>query len=102
MQDPRTNRIVWEYRTAEPTDFYSRTRGASQRLDNGNTLITESENGRIFEITRDGDVVWEFVNPSLSKKREPGIVVRARRLAGLDFNEALRRVQSGEELPLVD
>ena len=33
------------------------------RLKNGNTLITESDFGRAFEITREGDVVWEYYNP---------------------------------------
>jgi hypothetical protein len=100
--DPRANRIVWEYRADEPQQFYSRTRGASQRLRNGNTLVTESEKGRVFELTPDGDTVWDFVNPSLSEEREPGVVVRARRLAGLDFGEVVRRVESREPLPLVD
>ena len=100
--DPRTDEIVWEYRAEVPTDFYSRTRGASQRLSNGNTLVTESEKGRIFEITRDGEVVWDFVNPSLSVEREPGVVVRARRLEGVDHTDAIARLSSGAGLPLTD
>jgi hypothetical protein len=39
-----------------------------QRLPNGNTLITESDNGRVFEVTRDGEVVWEFFMPTVSQK----------------------------------
>ena len=38
------------------------TCGTTQRLDNGNTLITESDFGRAFEVTSDGDIVWEFFN----------------------------------------
>jgi hypothetical protein len=100
--DPRSDRIVWEYRAAEPTSFYSRTRGASQRLANGNTLVTESEKGRIFELAPDGEVVWDYVNPDLSEAREPGVIVRARRLEGLDLSEIRRRLGAGEPLPLVD
>ena len=37
--------------------------GTSQRLPNGNTLITESENGRAFEVVPGGDIVWEYNNP---------------------------------------
>ena len=33
-----------------------------QRLPNGNTLITEADTGRVFEVTRKGEVVWEFGN----------------------------------------
>ena len=43
--------------------FWSNVRGDQQRLANGNTLITESEGGRIFEVSPDGEIVWEFINP---------------------------------------
>ena len=39
------------------------TKGSNQRLPNGNTVVTESEKGRIVEVTREGRVVWEYVNP---------------------------------------
>jgi hypothetical protein len=44
-------------------DLFSKTLGSVQRLPNGNTLISESENGRAVEVTREGRVVWEFCNP---------------------------------------
>ena len=47
-----------------PVDFYSRSGGGCQRLPNGNTLITSSDDGHAFEVTREGDVVWEFFNPT--------------------------------------
>ncbi len=100
--DPRSGEIVWEYRAPEPGDFYSETRGAAQRLSNGNTLVTESGAGRVFEVTRSGEVVWEFVNPALSAKREPGVIVRMRRLEGLDFAGLTARLERGEPLPSVD
>src|SRR5262245_65643091 len=37
--------------------------GCAQRLPNGNTLITESSFGRFFEVTKEGEIVWEYVNP---------------------------------------
>jgi hypothetical protein len=43
--------------------FYTELCGASQRLPGGNTLITESEAGRAFEVTPDGTMAWEFVSP---------------------------------------
>lgn len=61
--DPLTGRTVWEY-GGRGVDFSSRTMGSCQRLANGNTLITESENGRAVEVTRDGRTVWEFYNPA--------------------------------------
>ena len=61
--DPETAAITWAYAGTEEQPFDSEVRGAQERLANGNTLITESVAGRIFEVTRDGDVVWDFINP---------------------------------------
>jgi hypothetical protein len=62
--DPVTKEIVWEYHGKEPQDFHSNSCGANQRLPNGNTLITETDRGRAFEVTPDGEIVWEYVNPA--------------------------------------
>ncbi|HJP05426.1 MAG: hypothetical protein QGG67_07840 [Gammaproteobacteria bacterium] len=32
-------------------------------LPNGNTLITESDRGRLLEVSPAGEIVWEYVNP---------------------------------------
>jgi hypothetical protein len=61
--DPRTGAVVWQY-GGPGGDLFSKTLGSCQRLPNGNTLITESENGRALEVTRDGRVVWELYNPN--------------------------------------
>ena len=68
--DPLAKEIVWEYRSEPPKKFFSAKRGYSQRLPNSNTLITESEKGRVFEITREGKIVWEFYSPNI--KMEAG------------------------------
>jgi len=72
--DPVPKDIVWEYQAIPARDFFSQSRGSCQRLPNGNTLITESDRGRVFEITHSGEVVWEFYNPDIradEKKRAP-------------------------------
>lgn len=61
--DPRTMEIVWQYGGTAEAPLESRIRADQQRLANGNTLITESDGGRIVEVTPDGTIVWEFVNP---------------------------------------
>lgn len=61
--DPRTNEIVWEYRDTPPYNFFSPLVSGARRLPNGNTLITEGLFGRIFEVTPEKEVVWEYVNP---------------------------------------
>ncbi len=60
--DPLTKKIVWEYRDPEGR-FFSHSSGRCSRLPNGNTLIVETVNGRIFEVTADQRIVWEFYNP---------------------------------------
>ena len=61
--DPMTSEITWQYRGTRAQPFDSEVRAAQQRLPNGNTLITEAVGGRLFEVTADGDIVWEFINP---------------------------------------
>jgi len=56
--DPFTQRIAWRH-----GGFDSAFCGSVRRLPNGNTLITETNGGRAFEVTPDHAVVWEFVNP---------------------------------------
>jgi hypothetical protein len=55
--------VVWEFRGSDREPFYSKTCGTAERLTNGNTLITETDFGRAFEVTPDGRIVWEFYNP---------------------------------------
>jgi len=61
--NPKTNKIEWEYRDKNPANFYSSICSGAQRLPNGNTLICESTKGRLFEVTSDGETVWEFISP---------------------------------------
>jgi len=54
---------VWEYRDSPEVNFFSPRQGNARRLANGNTLICEAQFGRLFEVTPDGELVWEYVNP---------------------------------------
>lgn len=73
--NPVTFQTVWEYSTytaLQPTlkgntrqvskVFFSLFTSNAQRLPNGNTLICEGGTGRIFEVTADNELVWEFVD----------------------------------------
>lgn len=60
--NPATNEIVWKYQEPIPWNFYSPHISNAQRLPNGNTLINEGAFGRFFEVTSEGEVVWEYVN----------------------------------------
>lgn len=61
--------MVWQFRGSPERPFYSETCGTTQRLPNGNALITESDYGRALEVTSEGEVVWEFNNPERAGDR---------------------------------
>ncbi|REE22231.1 MULTISPECIES: aryl-sulfate sulfotransferase [unclassified Paraburkholderia] len=61
--DPVSREVVWSYADDMVNMFYSAFMGNAQRLANGNTHITESATGRLFEVTPAGEVVWEYVIP---------------------------------------
>jgi len=86
--DPTTLEIKWQYTPKEagfvvPLDaarFYSPFISSAQRLPNGNTLITEGSDGRIFEVTPGHQLVWEYISPYWRKPPlELNLVYRAYR-----------------------
>ena len=56
----RTVSTIFDGGGEEP--FYSQYRGKHQVLANGNILLAETDRGRAFEVTPDGEVVWEVIN----------------------------------------
>ena len=81
--NPLDNSIVWSYDAGKSNQpiwtFFSHYISGSQRQPNGNTLICEGANGRIFEVSADGEIVWEYVHPfaNLSGKVPNRTVFRA-------------------------
>lgn len=61
--NPKTNKIVWQFEGGEKHKFFATHVSGAQRLSNGNTLITDGPKGHVFEVTKDGEVVWDFNNP---------------------------------------
>ncbi|MCK9228698.1 MAG: arylsulfotransferase family protein [Syntrophorhabdaceae bacterium] len=73
--NPTTYEVVWEYKQPNKTTdvngngetkgnerkFFSIMMSSAQRLVNGNTFICESNTGRIFEVTKEGETVWEYI-----------------------------------------
>ena len=64
--NPNTGETVWEYKAKPYSSFFSANISGVQRLWSGNTLICEGYKGCVFEVTKEGEIVWEFVNPYLS------------------------------------
>ena len=69
--------VAWKYQGNAREPFSSPSCGTSVRLPNGNTIITETNKGRAFEVTMEGKIVWEFYNPHLYG-------VGNRKIAGID------------------
>ena len=90
--DPISNKVVWMYRGERPKDFFTRGQGGAQRLANGNTLITESDNARAFEVTPDKRIVWEFLGRDLDEEDKR---LTFRRMRHYDSHE-IAPLRSGE------
>ena len=71
--NPTTLKLEWSFKGSdlkegmmsivENTTFYSQLISAAQRLPNGNTLITEGCFCRLFEVTPEKEIVWEYRAP---------------------------------------
>jgi hypothetical protein len=99
--DPLANAIRWEYRAPDPERFYTASRGSAQRLANGNTLVTNSGAGQAFEITRGGEIVWEFWNPTFERGKRVALG-RMRRLDASLVDPLLARFGAAPPSPPPD
>lgn len=79
--------VVFEGTPEQP--FFSRIMGKHQWLENGNLLITDSMSGRAFEVDRQGDIVWEWIN--IVDRDVVGLVEQVQRLP----DAALNTVRTG-------
>lgn len=80
--DPAKGEIVWTFRGAPPQQFYSGHISGVSRMDSGNLLVCEGTSGRLFEVTRSHEVVWEWINPFVnnSPRGDPTVsIYRAHR-----------------------
>ena len=74
--DPVKKEIVWAY-TGLDSDravwtFHSSFISNAERLPNGNTFINEGMNGRFFQVTPSGEIVWEYINPHFTHSNTGG------------------------------
>jgi len=96
--DPKTRKIVWTYEGSPPESFFTNHLGGVTPLKNGNFLVAESNNGRVFEITRDKQIVWEFFGPDLyvpfgRKKPQRRPIYRMERFSAASIAPLLARKQ---------
>ncbi|MGD8240608.1 MAG: arylsulfotransferase family protein, partial [Armatimonadota bacterium] len=67
--NPQSKELVWVY--DKGLQFHATYTSSAQRLANGNTLICESAAQRVFEVTPDGETVWEHVGRTPRSYRYP-------------------------------
>ena len=79
---------TWTYMAPEKVSFHSFFISGAHRLPNGHTFITEGATGRFFEVTPEGDIVWEYWTPysgtltsSRVARRSPYGVFRATKIS---------------------
>lgn len=79
--EPVSGAITWRY---ESPTFFSPTGGLEQPLANGNMLVASSRGGRVFEITRRGEIVWQWTPPFRPNRPQRYAYDDCSRLAALD------------------
>jgi len=63
LRQQRSNQIAWMFESKSNQSFFTQVGSGAQRLPNGNTLICSGVWGHLFEVTTEGEVVWEYINP---------------------------------------
>jgi len=61
--NPKDSSTVWQYAGNPEASFFSAHISGAERMAGGNVLVCEGAPGRVFEITRGGEVVWEWISP---------------------------------------
>lgn len=61
--DIATGEVTWQFKGSPALQFFSPHISSAQRLAGGNNLVCEGATGRIFEVTRSGEIVWEWLSP---------------------------------------
>jgi hypothetical protein len=59
--------LTWSYVADPPEEFYAEYISGAQRQPNGNTLVMSGPYGRIFEVTAEGETVWEYQLPATAR-----------------------------------
>ncbi len=89
--NPVSQEIEWLYETKGYANlkFFSKSMGTQKRLPNGNTYISEDNKGRLFQVTSEREIAWEYVNRGGTTR--PSLIP-------YDFTPQLRAMPLPEEL----
>lgn len=89
--DAASGEMVWHYRGRPSHQFWSGHISGASHLPTGNMLVCEGTSGRLFEVTRNHEVVWEWTNPFVNNnsRGEPTVSIYRAHRYGTD-HPALR------------
>ena len=101
--DPGKGEIVWTFRGAPSNQFFS-SGHISGRLAAGvgaTMLVCEGTSGRLFEVTRGHEVVWEWINPFVNNnsRGEPTVSIYRAHRYGIDHPALANRGPRPGPLP---
>lgn len=70
---PNNGDIEWQFVGTKAQHFFTKGMGRTERLPNGNTLITENLGVRTFEVTPENKIVWNY---DLPRRRKEGVYLQ--------------------------
>jgi hypothetical protein len=93
-----TGKVAWSYEGDPPESFFSWNVSNAEELPNGNLLVCQGATGRLFEVTREGEVAWEWFSPYRGQMagRSSALIFRAHRYEPAFGGLAGRELQAEE------
>ena len=74
--------------------------GGAQKLPNGNNLVCDGSNGRLFQETPEGQVSWEYISPFVPMPQLQGVIFKANAYAP-DYCPQFKNLPPAEGAPVV-
>jgi hypothetical protein len=62
---------VWKYMAPDSVTFYGPFVSGAHRMKNGNTLVNIGPRGHFFEVTPEGEKIWEYLMPYRGNIHKP-------------------------------
>lgn len=90
--NPITKKVELKYVANPPSSFFCKLGGAVHKLASGNMLITDTMRGRVFEITKEGEIVWDFYNPVINEMGQRAVIMDMTRLSPEEYRVIKNRL----------
>ena len=87
--------LFWTYTASPLYSFFSSNISGAHRLPNGNTMVCEGDDGRLFEVDSTGNIVWEYISPV----KGGGPIIQGQSSGG---NAVFRTYRYGIDYPAFD